>query len=81
MSKYTFLFLFGIFFFVYRADAANTIIISEVAWMGTTEAATNEWIELYNPTNQDISVNGYTLTGIDATSIPKTTKISIIFTY
>ncbi len=74
MSKYTFLFLFGIFFFVYRADAADTVIISEIAWMGTSADSQNEWIELYNPSAQDISLAGWMLIGIDATSTIKISK-------
>lgn len=43
----------------------NDVIINEIAWMGTTESANNEWIELYNPTNQDISLTDWTLKATD----------------
>ena len=71
MSKYTFLFLFGIFFFVSRADATDTIIISEIAWMGTSLDSQNEWIELYNPSSQDINLDGWAFIGMDAASSVK----------
>ncbi|MBD1938670.1 cadherin-like domain-containing protein [Microcoleus sp. FACHB-68] len=37
------------------------VVINEVAWMGTQAAATDEWIELYNPTNNAIDLTGWTL--------------------
>jgi phosphatidylserine/phosphatidylglycerophosphate/cardiolipin synthase-like enzyme len=50
--------------------AAGTVegpVISEVAWMGTTLDANDEWIELYNPTNQVIQLDGWTLKASDGT--------------
>jgi len=38
-----------------------TVIINEVAWGGTIASASDEWIELYNPTNFDISLVGWNL--------------------
>ena len=38
-----------------------TIIINEVAWGGTIASASDEWIELYNPGNTDISLVGWNL--------------------
>ncbi|OHA52810.1 MAG: hypothetical protein A3A97_00470 [Candidatus Terrybacteria bacterium RIFCSPLOWO2_01_FULL_40_23] len=74
MSKYTFLFLFGIFFFVSRADATDTIIISEIAWMGTSLDSQNEWVELYNPSSQDMNLDGWAFVGMDAASSVKISK-------
>ncbi len=39
----------------------HAVSISEVAWMGDTVSANNEWIELYNNTGSDVSVEGWTL--------------------
>lgn len=39
--------------------------ISEVAWMGTADSSSNEWIELYNDGSESISLTGYKLTSID----------------
>ncbi|MBY6035874.1 lamin tail domain-containing protein [Fictibacillus nanhaiensis] len=53
------------------AGAVEGPVISEIAWMGTTVDANDEWIELYNPTSQAISLNGWTLKAQDGTpSIP-----------
>ena len=37
------------------------IVINEIAWMGTKAQANDEWIELYNKTNSDIDLSGWTL--------------------
>src|SRR3989344_3135469 len=37
------------------------IIMNEVAWMGTGASATNEWLELFNPTNQTVNIAGWHL--------------------
>lgn len=35
--------------------ASRPIVINEIAWMGTASSSADEWIELYNPTSQEIS--------------------------
>lgn len=55
---------FLLFFFTFRAPLANGalsthIVISEVEIFGTT--ASDEFVELYNPTESDISLNGWRL--------------------
>ncbi len=47
--------------------AHATVIINEIAWMGTTISANNEWIELYNESNQEIDLTGWTLKSTDGT--------------
>ncbi|MFC7370651.1 phospholipase D-like domain-containing protein [Fictibacillus iocasae] len=47
--------------------AANAPVISEIAWMGTTADANDEWIELYNPTNAAIDLTGWKLASADGT--------------
>ena len=37
------------------------LLINEVAWMGTQASASDEWIELYNPSTVDISLTGWKL--------------------
>lgn len=39
----------------------NTIVITEIAWMGTLASANDEWIELYNPTFADITLTDWQL--------------------
>ncbi|MFG6495169.1 phospholipase D-like domain-containing protein [Fictibacillus sp. UD] len=53
-----------------QVGAAGTVegpVISEIAWMGTTIDANDEWIELYNPTDQTIQLDGWTLKSADDT--------------
>ncbi|MGP4081271.1 phospholipase D-like domain-containing protein [Pseudalkalibacillus sp. R45] len=52
-----------------KASAATTgdVVINEIAWMGTTGSYNDEWIELYNPTTSDISLEGWTLDAADGT--------------
>jgi len=43
----------------------TTIVINEIAWMGTTVSANDEWIELYNLTTQAVDLTGWTLAATD----------------
>ncbi|MBI2055491.1 MAG: right-handed parallel beta-helix repeat-containing protein, partial [Candidatus Sungbacteria bacterium] len=44
------------------APGAMDVVINEIAWAGTADAATDdEWIELYNRTSQSISLSGWVL--------------------
>jgi Ca2+-binding RTX toxin-like protein len=58
--------------------ASRDVVINEVAWMGTSADSNAEWIELYNTTNRDIDLGGWTLKsssgGLNIT-IPKGTVI------
>lgn len=42
-----------------------TVIINEVAWMGTTAAPDDEWIELYNPGLSPVDLTGWILRSDD----------------
>jgi len=44
---------------------AGSVVINEVAWMGTSASPADEWIELYNTTDQDIDLTGWTLVADD----------------
>lgn len=44
---------------------ARDVVISEVAWMGTQADANDEWIELYNNTDQAIALVGWRLEAAD----------------
>jgi len=46
------------------------IYISEIAWAGSSLSTADEWLELSNPTLQDISIGGWRLTGVGASSKP-----------
>jgi len=41
--------------------AQGDVVLNEIAWMGTTNSAHDEWIELHNTTNQAINLAGWTL--------------------
>ncbi len=41
------------------------VTINEIAWMGTTNSANDEWIELYNSGSNSVDVNGWKLTNTD----------------
>jgi len=56
------LLVFGLFFVFKTANGqTDRIIFSEIAWMGTTLSANDEWIELYNPSSVSISLDGWVL--------------------
>jgi len=44
-----------------RAVEPLSIVVNEIAWMGTQANSSDEWIELYNNTNQDINLEGWAL--------------------
>jgi len=44
-----------------------TVVINEIAWMGTRASSNDEWIELYNTTKEPIDLNGWTLKASDGT--------------
>jgi len=48
------------------ADALD-VVINEVAWMGTAAGYTNEWIELYNTTDQAIDLTDWSIVAADGT--------------
>ena len=55
---------FTIIFFWSKATSyaqENSIVINEIAWMGTQDGFTKEWIELYNPSDRNININGWHL--------------------
>lgn len=39
----------------------KTVVITEVAWMGTVASGSDEWIELYNTTTEPIDLEGWYL--------------------
>ena len=49
------------------AASPGDVVITEIAWMGTTGSTANEWIELYNTTGSSISLTSWTLKAADNT--------------
>lgn len=48
-----------------KATNQPIILINEIAWMGSTNSATDEWIELFNPSASPVSLRGWTLKSAD----------------
>lgn len=47
------------------ADSTSTIVINEIAWMGTQTSSSDEWIELYNTSAQQVDLTGWALNASD----------------
>ncbi|MGB9637324.1 MAG: lamin tail domain-containing protein [Microgenomates group bacterium] len=45
------------------SPVAGSVVINEVMWMGSTDSAYDEWIELRNTTVNDISLTGWKIEG------------------
>lgn len=43
------------------AYGPSDVVINEVAWAGTDDSSSDEWIELYNSTNQAIDLTGWSI--------------------
>ena len=50
-----------------QAATNGDVVINEIAWMGTTVDFNDEWIELYNNSENAISLTGWTLKATDGT--------------
>lgn len=60
--KYKFPAIFFILFlFAVASTAFAQVKINEIAWMGTKDSASNEWIELYNPDSSPVDLTDWTL--------------------
>ncbi len=47
------------------AKETPIVLINEIAWMGTEASANDEWLELYNPTENDLDLTGWILEAAD----------------
>lgn len=54
-----------VIFFPKICLAAENVTINEIAWMGTTESANAEWLELYNPLGEEVDLAGWRLEAED----------------
>jgi len=41
------------------AGVVRDVVINEVAWSGSVDAANDEWLELYNNTNAPVDLTGW----------------------
>jgi hypothetical protein len=44
---------------------SHAVVINEIAWMGTAVSANDEWIELFNPADAPLTLDGWTLKTAD----------------
>ena len=58
-------FIFFAFFAKIEATNHSDVLINEVAWMGSANSATDEWVELKNNTDRDISLEDWLLKTAD----------------
>jgi len=49
------------------AAPGSSIVINEVAWAGTADSSNDEWIELYNNSNQAVDLSGWKITDSSST--------------
>ncbi len=58
-----------------EVKAANSldVVINEIAWMGTSASANDEWLELYNNTSSPITLDGWLIKANDGTPALKLT--------
>ena len=55
--------VFGsIIFLILPFTTHASVLINEIAWMGTTNSANDEWIELYNNGSSPVTLDGWELT-------------------
>jgi hypothetical protein len=54
--------------FAGSAVNAGDVVINELMWMGSSQSASDEWIELRNMTDHDIALGGFYLTRYDGTT-------------
>lgn len=54
--------LFLLVHFSSYAASPGDVVINEVMWMGSSVSTADEWLELWNTTDQDIDVSGWQLT-------------------
>jgi hypothetical protein len=52
----------GVLLLISAVSWSQTIVINEVAWAGTAANSADEWIELYNPSEEAVDLTGWTLT-------------------
>ncbi|MDO8474011.1 MAG: lamin tail domain-containing protein [bacterium] len=44
----------------------KTVVINEVAWMGTKASSSDEWVELYNASDEEIDLSEWSIYGADS---------------
>lgn len=73
MNRFFYFFIFLLIFPIYTEAA---VVINEIAWMGNSNSANEEWLELYNSGAEDVSISGWILEAQDGS--PKITLSGIV---
>ena len=55
------IFIFALLSIFCTKNAYANILFSEIAWMGSVNSSADEWIEIYNNSESQISIDGYTI--------------------
>lgn len=50
---------------IFENFLSQNIVINEIAWMGTEASADDEWIELFNNTNEEIDLTGWKVKSLE----------------
>ncbi len=61
------LLFFTLLIFSAQAASPGNVVINEIAWMGTENSANDEWIELYNNSQNPLNLGGWVLKSGDGT--------------
>lgn len=56
----------------------NSVQINEIAWMGTVNSSSDEWIELYNTGSEEVDLTGWILESTDGTPLIDITQKSLV---
>ncbi|WP_281300106.1 MULTISPECIES: phospholipase D-like domain-containing protein [unclassified Iodidimonas] len=59
--------VYSFYTLIWGVSAQAAVQINEIAWMGTTSSASDEWIELYNDGPQAVSLDGWQIRASDGT--------------
>jgi hypothetical protein len=59
--------LFAILVVCWSAVHGQSVVISEIGWMGTTDLDVDEWMELYNASDNPVDLSNWTLKAVDGT--------------
>ncbi len=57
--------IIAVVLFLFPKIVFGSVVINEIAWMGTTISANDEWIELYNNGTEAVDLTNWTLRAID----------------
>jgi len=69
MKKFFFLTTISVVFIFVPRIVFGTVLINEITWMGTEISANDEWIELYNDSDQPVDLGGWILEAADSVPI------------